>query len=100
MNLSDFVVVTLYPNEEMGCDSGGIWFRSATPIVFQMQPVNKLEELKAVILRNMGVGGGTMYGTREVMELLTEMQIVDGDVGGPSKWKWFVCSIPRSGTFI
>ncbi|MED6117171.1 hypothetical protein PIB30_107486, partial [Stylosanthes scabra] len=59
MNLSDFVVVTLYPNGEMGRDSGGIWFRSATPMVFQMQPVNTLEELKAVILRNMGVAGRT-----------------------------------------
>ncbi|MED6113364.1 hypothetical protein PIB30_070058 [Stylosanthes scabra] len=101
MNLSDFVVLTLYPNGEMGRDSGGIWFRSATPVVFQMQLVNTLEELKAVILRNMGVAGGTMlvrqvayrllnifppnqYETREVMELLTEMQIVDNDVGGPS----------------
>ncbi|MED6206934.1 hypothetical protein PIB30_031276 [Stylosanthes scabra] len=82
--ISDFVVVTLYPNGEMGRDAGGIWFRSAILVVFQMQPVNTLEELKAVILRNMGVGGGTMYGPREVMELLTEMQTVDGDVGGPS----------------
>ncbi|MED6213584.1 hypothetical protein PIB30_094835 [Stylosanthes scabra] len=111
MNLSDFVVVTLYPNGEMGRDPGGIWFRSAMPVVFQMQPVNTLEELKAVILHNMGVAGGTMlvtrfkfkifwvdgdehvhgmfnlhrkYGTREVMELLIEMQTVDGNVGGPS----------------
>ncbi|MED6198261.1 hypothetical protein PIB30_064468 [Stylosanthes scabra] len=124
MNLSDVVVVTLYPNGEMGRDSGRIWFRSATPVVFQMKPVNTLEELKVVILCNMGVAGGTMlvrrvaycllnifppnqfkfkifwvegdkhvremfdlhrgYGTREVMELLTEMQTVDRDVGGPS----------------
>ncbi|MED6217708.1 hypothetical protein PIB30_020163 [Stylosanthes scabra] len=124
MNLSDFVVVTLYPNGEMGRDSGGIWFRSATPMVFQMQPVNTLEELKTVILRNMGVAGGTMlvkrvayrllnifppnqfkfkifwvdgdehvrrmfdlhrrYGTREIMELLTEMQTMGVDVGGSS----------------
>ncbi|MED6137159.1 hypothetical protein PIB30_062408 [Stylosanthes scabra] len=34
INLGDFVVVTLYPNGEMGRDSGGIWFRSATPVVF------------------------------------------------------------------
>ncbi|MED6175793.1 hypothetical protein PIB30_081691 [Stylosanthes scabra] len=59
MNLGDFVVVTLYPNGEMGRDSGGIWFWSAMPVVFQMQPVDTLEELKAVILRNMGVAGGT-----------------------------------------
>ncbi|MED6164754.1 hypothetical protein PIB30_093210 [Stylosanthes scabra] len=124
MNLSDFVVVTLYPNREMDRDSGGIWFRSAAPIVFQMQPINTLKELKAVILRNMRVAGGTSlvrrvayrllnifqpnqfkfkifwvdgdvhvrgifdlhrrYGPREVMKLLTEMQIVDADVGGPS----------------
>ncbi|MED6195795.1 hypothetical protein PIB30_041344 [Stylosanthes scabra] len=64
MNLSDFVVVTLYPNGEMGRDSGGIWFRSATPMVFQMQPVNTLKELKAVILRNMEVAGGTMLVKR------------------------------------
>ncbi|MED6114307.1 hypothetical protein PIB30_079042 [Stylosanthes scabra] len=123
MNLSDFVVVTLYPNGEMGRDSGGIWFRSATSVVFQIQPVNTLEELKAVILRNMGVAGGMSlvrwvaycllnifppnqfkfkifwvdddvhvrgmfdlhrrYGAREVMELLTEIQTVDADVGGP-----------------
>ncbi|MED6196552.1 hypothetical protein PIB30_048576 [Stylosanthes scabra] len=109
----------------MGRDSGGIWFRSATPMVFQMQPVNTLEELKAVILRNMGVAGRTMlvrrvayrllnifppnqfkfkifwvdgdehvrgmfdlhrrYGTREVMELLTEMQTMGVDVGGSSR---------------
>ncbi|MED6159204.1 hypothetical protein PIB30_040141 [Stylosanthes scabra] len=108
----------------MGRDSGGIWFRFATPVVFQMQPVDTLEELKAVMLRNMGVAGGTglvrrvaylllnifppnqfkfrifwvdgdvhvrgmfdlhhRYGPREVMELLTEMQTVDADVGGPS----------------
>ncbi|MED6208918.1 hypothetical protein PIB30_049690 [Stylosanthes scabra] len=71
MNLSDFVVVTLYSNGEMGRDPGGIWFRSATPVVFQMQPVNTLEELKAAILRNMEVVGGTML-------------TVDGDIGGPS----------------
>ncbi|MED6190615.1 hypothetical protein PIB30_107555, partial [Stylosanthes scabra] len=122
MNLSDFVVVALYPNGEMGRDTAGIWFRSTTPLVFQMHPVNTLEELKYVILRNMGVGGGTMlvrwvayrlpnifppnqfkfkifwvegdehvramfdlhrrYEIREVMELLTEMQTVDADVGG------------------
>ncbi|MED6171950.1 hypothetical protein PIB30_045709 [Stylosanthes scabra] len=69
----------------MGPDSGGIWFRSATPMVFQMQPVNTLEELKAVILRNMGVAGRTMYGTREVMELLTEMQTMGVDVGGSAR---------------
>ncbi|MED6194370.1 hypothetical protein PIB30_027880 [Stylosanthes scabra] len=108
----------------MGRDTGGIWFRSTTPLVFQMQPVNTLEELKSIILRNMGVVSGTMlarrvtyrllnifppnqfkfnifwvdgdehvrgmfdlhrrYGTREVMELLIEMQTVDVDVGGPS----------------
>ncbi|MED6221251.1 hypothetical protein PIB30_052657 [Stylosanthes scabra] len=101
MNLSDFLVVTLYPNGEMGRDSGGIWFRSTTSVVFQMQPVNTLEELKAVILGNMGVAGGTSlvrryvhvcgmfdlhrrYVSREVMELLTEMQTVDADVEGPS----------------
>ncbi|MED6208852.1 hypothetical protein PIB30_049072 [Stylosanthes scabra] len=124
MNLGDFVAVTLYPNGEMGRDSGGIWFRSATPVVFYMQPVDTLEELKAAILRNMGVAGGTRLvrrvayrllnifprnqfkfkiflvdgdvhvrgmfdlhrrcGSREVMELLTEMQTVDADVGGPS----------------
>ncbi|MED6165956.1 hypothetical protein PIB30_104561, partial [Stylosanthes scabra] len=107
----------------MGRDSGGILFRSAMPVVFQMQPFNTLEELKVVILRNMGVTGGTSlvrrvayrlinifppnqfkfkifwvdgdvhvcgifdlhrrYGPREVMELLTEMQTVDADVGGP-----------------
>ncbi|MED6184401.1 hypothetical protein PIB30_047148 [Stylosanthes scabra] len=65
MNLSDFVVVTLYPNGEMGRDSGGIWFRSATPMVFQMQPVNTLEELKAVILRNMRVASRTMLVRRD-----------------------------------
>ncbi|MED6189784.1 hypothetical protein PIB30_099376 [Stylosanthes scabra] len=124
MNLSDFVVVTLYSNGEMGRDSGEIWFWSATPMVFQMQSVNTLEELKAVILRNMGVASGTIlvkqvayrllnifppnqfkfkifwvdgdehvrgmfdlhrrYGTREIMELLTEMQTMGVDVGGSS----------------
>ncbi|MED6206887.1 hypothetical protein PIB30_030769 [Stylosanthes scabra] len=70
MNLGDFVVVTLYPNREMGRDSGRIWFRSATPVVFQMQPVNRLEELKAVILRNMGVAGCTSLVRRVAYRLL------------------------------
>ncbi|MED6174336.1 hypothetical protein PIB30_068130 [Stylosanthes scabra] len=70
MNLNNFVVVTLYPNGEMGRDSGEIWFRSATPMVFQMQSINTLEELKAVILRNMGVAGGTMLVKRVAYRLL------------------------------
>ncbi|MED6139913.1 hypothetical protein PIB30_088391 [Stylosanthes scabra] len=57
MNISDFVVVTLYPNGEMGRDADEIWFRSVSPVVFQMQPVNTLEELKCVLLRNMGAAG-------------------------------------------
>ncbi|MED6164704.1 hypothetical protein PIB30_092758 [Stylosanthes scabra] len=97
----------------MGRDADGIWFRFASSVVFQMQPVNTLEELKSVILRNMGAVGSTLvrrvayrllnlfppnqfkfkifwvdsdahvramfelhrrYGSRDVMELLTEMQ--------------------------
>ncbi|MED6171258.1 hypothetical protein PIB30_039156 [Stylosanthes scabra] len=57
MNISDFVVVTLYPNGEMGKDVDEIWFRSVSPVVFQMKPVNTLEELKCVLLRNMGAAG-------------------------------------------
>ncbi|MED6165139.1 hypothetical protein PIB30_096713 [Stylosanthes scabra] len=81
----------------MGRDRDGIWFRSSTPILFQMYPVVSLEELKSVILRNMRLGAvGTVlvrrifwvdseehvralfhlhrrYGTRELIELLTEM---------------------------
>ncbi|MED6202767.1 hypothetical protein PIB30_108909 [Stylosanthes scabra] len=41
----------------MGRDADGIWFRSVSPVVFQMQPVNTLEELKCVILCNMGAAG-------------------------------------------
>ncbi|MED6142611.1 hypothetical protein PIB30_115448, partial [Stylosanthes scabra] len=41
----------------MGRDADGIWFRSVSPVVFQMQPVNTLEELKCVILRNIGAAG-------------------------------------------
>ncbi|MED6135998.1 hypothetical protein PIB30_051866 [Stylosanthes scabra] len=108
----------------MGRDRDGIWFRSPTPVVFLMYPVGTLDELKSVILRNMGLGAvGTSlvrrvayrllnvfppdpfkfkifwvdsdehvralfdlhrrYGTREVMELLTEMQSMS-DVGGSS----------------
>ncbi|MED6108608.1 hypothetical protein PIB30_025736 [Stylosanthes scabra] len=122
MNVNNFVVVTLYPNGEIGRDRDGIWFRSPTPVVFQIYPVVTLEELKSVILRNMGLGAvGTSlvrrvayrllnvfppdpfkfkifwvdsdehvralfdmhrrYGTREVMELLTEMQSMPEDVG-------------------
>ncbi|MED6175760.1 hypothetical protein PIB30_081387 [Stylosanthes scabra] len=96
MNISDFVVVTLYPNGEMGRDAVGIWFRSVSPVVFQMQPVNTLEELKCVLLRNMGAAGAIdahvramfelhhRYGSREVMELLTEMETVNVDAAGPS----------------
>ncbi|MED6157824.1 hypothetical protein PIB30_027082 [Stylosanthes scabra] len=98
MNVNNFAVVTLYPNGEMGHDRDGIWFRSSTPVVFQMYPVVTLEELKSVILRNMGLGAvGTSdeheralfdlhrrYGTREVMELLTEMQSMPKVVGGLS----------------
>ncbi|MED6138837.1 hypothetical protein PIB30_078215 [Stylosanthes scabra] len=57
-----------------------------------MQPVNTLEELKSVILRNMGVDSDAhvramfefyrRYGSRDVMELLTEMQTVNIDAGG------------------
>ncbi|MED6197183.1 hypothetical protein PIB30_054289, partial [Stylosanthes scabra] len=65
----DFMVVTLYPNGEMGHDSGGIWFGSATPVVFQMQLINTLEELKAVILHNMGVAGGTSLVRRVAYRL-------------------------------
>ncbi|MED6178436.1 hypothetical protein PIB30_107516, partial [Stylosanthes scabra] len=88
-----------------------------------MQPVNTLEELKCVILRNIGAAGAmpvrrvayrllnlfppnqfkfkifwvdsdahvrTMfelhrrYGSREVMELLTEMETANVDAAGPS----------------
>ncbi|MED6143003.1 hypothetical protein PIB30_002826 [Stylosanthes scabra] len=115
MNVNNFVVVTLYPNGDMGRDRDGIWFRSPTPVVFQMYPVVTLEELKSAILRNMGLGAvGTsfvrqvayrllnvflpihsnsrfsglmamsMYGTREVMELLTEMQSMPEVAGGLS----------------
>ncbi|MED6138168.1 hypothetical protein PIB30_071693 [Stylosanthes scabra] len=105
----------------MGRDADGIWFRSACPVVFQMQPINTLEELKFVILRNMGAVGSMLvrrvayrllnlfppnqfkfkifwvdsdahvcamfelrrrYGSRDVMELLTEMQTVNVDAGG------------------
>ncbi|MED6160867.1 hypothetical protein PIB30_055280 [Stylosanthes scabra] len=105
----------------MGRDADGIWFRSVSPIVFQMQPINTLEELKSVILRNMGAVGSILvrrvayrllnrfppnqfmfkifwvdsdahvrvmfelhrrYGSRDVMELLTEMQTVNVDAGG------------------
>ncbi|MED6132499.1 hypothetical protein PIB30_019641 [Stylosanthes scabra] len=95
MNVNNFVVVTLYPNGEMGRDMEGIWFRSSTPVVFQMHLVVTLEELKSVILRNMELGAVGMvdehvhaffdmhrrYETREVMELLTEMQSMP-DVAG------------------
>ncbi|MED6124329.1 hypothetical protein PIB30_057968 [Stylosanthes scabra] len=123
MNISDFVVVTLYPNGEMGRDADGIWFRSVSPVVFQMQPVNTLEELKCVILRNIAAAGAMpvrrvayrllnlfplnqfkfkifwvdsdahvramfelhrRYGSREVMELLTEMETANVDAAGPS----------------
>ncbi|MED6203814.1 hypothetical protein PIB30_003105 [Stylosanthes scabra] len=106
----------------MGRDGDGIW--SSTPVVFQMYPIVTLEELKSVILRNMGLGAVATslvrrvayrllnvfppdpfkfkifwvdsdehvralfdlhrrYGTREVMELLTEMQSMP-EVGGGS----------------
>ncbi|MED6205256.1 hypothetical protein PIB30_016049 [Stylosanthes scabra] len=103
----------------MGRDRDGIWFRSPTPVMFQMYPVVTLEELKSVILGNMGLGAvGTLlvrrvayrllnvfppdpfklwvdsdehvralfdlhcrYGTREVMELLMEMQSMPKVVG-------------------
>ncbi|MED6156511.1 hypothetical protein PIB30_014907 [Stylosanthes scabra] len=39
----------------MGRGRDGIWFRSSTPVVFQMYPVVTLEELKSIILRNMGL---------------------------------------------
>ncbi|MED6158750.1 hypothetical protein PIB30_035681 [Stylosanthes scabra] len=73
----------------MGRDSGGIWFRSATPVVFQMQPVDMLEELKAIILRNIGVAGGTSLVRRVAYRLLNicppnqfkfKIFWVDGDV--------------------
>ncbi|MED6211396.1 hypothetical protein PIB30_073304 [Stylosanthes scabra] len=96
----------------MGRDVDGIWFRSVSPFVFQMQPVNTLEELKSAILHNMGgcqlhvneTSGlpfkfkifwvdsdahvramfelHRRYGSRDVMELLTEMQTVNIGAGG------------------
>ncbi|MED6221929.1 hypothetical protein PIB30_059512 [Stylosanthes scabra] len=63
-------VVTLYLNGEMGRDSGGIWFRSPTPVVFQTQPVNTLDELNSVILRHMGVIGGVTSVRRVAYRLL------------------------------
>ncbi|MED6147961.1 hypothetical protein PIB30_048764 [Stylosanthes scabra] len=76
----------------MGRDADDIWFRSVSPVVFQMQPVNTLEELKSAILRNKGVDGDAhvrvmfelhrRYGSRDVMELLTEMQTLNVDAGG------------------
>ncbi|MED6114988.1 hypothetical protein PIB30_085830 [Stylosanthes scabra] len=107
----------------MGRDADGIWFRSVSPVVFQMQPVNTLEELKCVILRNIAAAGAMpvrrvayrllnlfppnqfkfkifwvdsdahvramfelhrRYGSREVMELLTEMETANVDAAGPS----------------
>ncbi|MED6176306.1 hypothetical protein PIB30_086871 [Stylosanthes scabra] len=44
----------------MGRDADGIWFRSVSPVMFQMQPVNTLEELKSTILRNMGAVGSML----------------------------------------
>ncbi|MED6164176.1 hypothetical protein PIB30_087142 [Stylosanthes scabra] len=44
----------------MGRDADGIWFWSVSPIVFQMQPVNTLKELKSAILRNMGAVGSML----------------------------------------
>ncbi|MED6215875.1 hypothetical protein PIB30_002564 [Stylosanthes scabra] len=70
MDLSDFVVITLYLNGEMGRDSGGIWFRSPTPVVFQTQPVNTLDELNSVILRHMGVISGVTLVTWVAYRLL------------------------------
>ncbi|MED6162156.1 hypothetical protein PIB30_067658 [Stylosanthes scabra] len=78
----------------MGRDADEIWFRSVSPVVFQMQLVNTLEELKSVILRNMGAVGSIdahvramfelhrRYGSRDVMELLTESQTMNVDAGG------------------
>ncbi|MED6114442.1 hypothetical protein PIB30_080247 [Stylosanthes scabra] len=97
----------------MGRDADDIWFRSVSPVVFQMQLVNTLEELKSAILCNMGAVGSMIvrrvayrlfnlfppnqfkfkifwvdgdahvramfelhrrYGSRDVMELLTEVR--------------------------
>ncbi|MED6214968.1 hypothetical protein PIB30_108573 [Stylosanthes scabra] len=79
----------------MGRDSGGIWFRSPTPVVFQTQPVNTLDELNSVVLRHMGVIGGDQhvrgmfelhrkYGPGQIMELLAETQTVSSEAGGSS----------------
>ncbi|MED6191790.1 hypothetical protein PIB30_003591 [Stylosanthes scabra] len=54
----------------MGRDSGGIWFRSPTPVVFQTQPVNTLDELNSIILRHMGVIGGATSVRRVAYRLL------------------------------
>ncbi|MED6158947.1 hypothetical protein PIB30_037756 [Stylosanthes scabra] len=55
----------------MGRDRDGIWFRSPTPVVFQMYPVGTLDELKSVILRNMGLGAvGTSLVRRVAYRLL------------------------------
>ncbi|MED6147224.1 hypothetical protein PIB30_042101 [Stylosanthes scabra] len=72
----------------MGRDRDGIWFRSSTPVVFQMYPVVTLDEhVRALFDLH------RRYGTREVMELLTEMQSMPEVVGGSSSSN---CVIPCS----
>ncbi|MED6146153.1 hypothetical protein PIB30_031967 [Stylosanthes scabra] len=63
-----------------------------------MYPVVTLEELKLVLLRNMGLGAvGTAlvtYETREVMELLTEMQSMPDVAGGSSSSNGVIPCLP------
>ncbi|MED6216954.1 hypothetical protein PIB30_012960 [Stylosanthes scabra] len=55
----------------MGRDRDGIWFRSSTPVVLQMYRVVTMEELKSVILRNIGLGAvGTTLVRRVAYRLL------------------------------
>ncbi|MED6205608.1 hypothetical protein PIB30_019166 [Stylosanthes scabra] len=68
----------------MGRDGDGIGFRSSTPVVFQMYPVVTLEELKPVILRNMGLGAVATSLVRRVAYRLLNVFLPD-----PFKFKIF-----------
>ncbi|MED6157313.1 hypothetical protein PIB30_022135 [Stylosanthes scabra] len=68
----------------MGRDKDGIWFRFPTLVVFQMYHVVILEELKSVILLNMGFGAvGTSLVRRVAYRLLNVFP------PGPFKFKIF-----------
>ncbi|MED6148934.1 hypothetical protein PIB30_057629 [Stylosanthes scabra] len=92
----NLIVATLYPDGELKRDVDGIGFSCPNPILFYIQRIDMLDELKHIILCTIGrlLEGDVhvrvmfdlhhRYGPRQVMELLAETRNVAHFEGGQS----------------